>query len=163
MQCPLCKSETKVLDSRATLEGQGVRRRRECLKCSFRFSTLEEARILDLIVVKRDGRREPYRREKLMRGLEIALRKRSHTSEAYDFLVRDIEMALQANKQSEITSSELGEIVMDNLCTFDKVGYIRFASVYRQFEDVQTFQKEISKLEENKNNKPYGGGNKKEA
>lgn len=123
-----------------------MRRRRKCTQCSFRFSTLEEAHILDLAVVKRDGRHEPYDRAKMVRGLEIALRKRSHTSEAKASLIRAIELVIQDLKKSEITSQELGEIVMDNLRKFDKVGYIRFASVYRQFEDVKTFEHELKKL-----------------
>lgn len=154
MQCPLCSKETKVLDSRLTYEGAGVRRRRKCVECSFRFSTLEEARILDVMIVKRDGRREPYTREKLSRGLEISLRKRSHTSDDFSKLLRDIEVAIQSLRKTEITSSNLGEIVMDNLRDFDTVGYIRFASVYRQFEDVQTFEQEINQLK----NTNYGGG-----
>lgn len=146
MNCPCCKKETKVLDSRLTMEGQGVRRRRECTECAFRFSTLEEARILDLQIVKRDGKTEPYRRQKLIRGLEIALGKRSFTSDQFHQLVRDIEYGLQMKKHNEVTSSELGEIVMMNLKRFDEIGYIRFASVYRQFEDVKTFEDEIHKL-----------------
>lgn len=149
MNCPYCSKETKVLDSRLTMEGQGVRRRRKCTECDFRFSTLEEARILDLVVVKRDGRHEPYRREKLLRGLEIALGKRSHTLDDFQKLIRDIETSLQILKQAEVTTQQLGEIVMDNLMQFDKVGYIRFASVYRKFEDVSTFEKEINELKKN--------------
>lgn len=148
MICPCCSKETKVLDSRLTMEGQGIRRRRKCTECNFRFSTLEEARILDLLIIKRDGRSEPYRREKLQRGLEIALGKRSHTHEAFQGLLRDIELDLQSSRQSEITTEMLGEVVMDNLRKFDKVGYIRFASVYRQFEDMQTFENEIKGLQE---------------
>lgn len=148
MNCPCCSKETKVLDSRLSMEGQGVRRRRKCVSCDFRFSTLEEARILDLLIVKRDGRSEPYRREKLQRGLEIALGKRSHTRDDFQRLLREIEVQLQAKRRSEITTEELGEVVMDNLKGFDKVGYIRFASVYRQFEDVQTFEQEIQELKD---------------
>lgn len=146
MNCLLCGSETRVLDSRPTLEGQGVRRRRECVKCDFRFSTIEEACILDLFVVKRDGRREPYQREKLERGLEMALGKRSYTYEGYQALIRKIEVGIQSLKEAEVTSSRIGEIVMNELHTFDKVAYIRFASVYRQFEDVKTFEQELQKL-----------------
>lgn len=147
MQCPFCQSETKVLDSRLTLQGQGVRRRRKCSECDFRYSTLEEARILDLLIVKRDGRHEPYRREKLEQGIEIALRKRSHTLDDLHELIQNIELDIQKSKQSEMTSLQIGAIVMDNLRKFDKVGYIRFASVYRQFEDVETFQRELDRLE----------------
>ncbi len=146
MNCPVCQSATQVLDSRLTHEGQGVRRRRKCRACSFRFSTLEESRILDLIVVKRDGSREPYMREKLERGLAVALRKRAFTKESFSCLLRDIELDIQRAKQQEITSQSLGEIVMDNLRRFDKVAYIRFASVYRQFKDVETFADEIRQL-----------------
>jgi len=146
MYCPLCSAATSVVDSRLSQEGVAVRRRRVCQTCAFRFSTLEEASILDLVVVKRDGSREPYQRQKLERGLDIALGKRSHTFQQVQQLIKSIEVAIQSLRTQEITSNKLGEIVMDNLKGFDKVGYIRFASVYRKFEDVQTFEQEIQEL-----------------
>lgn len=152
MNCPFCANETKVLDSRVAMEGQGVRRRRKCVNCSFRFSTLEEAKILDLVVIKRNGAHQPYNREKIRKGLEIALRKRSYTEKSFHGLIRSIELNIHALKSSEITADQIGQIVMDNLREFDKVGYIRFASVYRQFEDVKTFEKELKKLRKRKYN-----------
>ncbi len=123
-----------------------IRRRRECIRCRFRFSTLEDVQLLDLMVFKRNGRREPYNREKLARGLAKALEKRPVTQEQLKTLVRAIEVDLQRKRGQEITSEDIGEIVMRRLEKFDHVAYIRFASVYRQFEDVRTFQKELARL-----------------
>ena len=148
MICPLCQENTKVIDSRLSDGGHAIRRRRKCVSCDFRYSTLEEMRLLDLLIVKRDGRREPYKREKVAKGLEIALRKRSYTTEDFRHLIQAIELGLYSLKTNEIISSELGEIVIDKLREFDKVAYIRFASVYRQFEDVKTFERELKALEE---------------
>lgn len=153
MHCPVCGNvDTKVVDSRMGGDGASIRRRRECEKCGYRFSTLEEVEILDLSVVKRDGRREPYDREKLESGLRKALEKRSFTSSDFKTLLGSIERDFQKKRKSEVTSAEIGEIVMNRLKTFDKVAYIRFASVYRSFEDVKTFEKELKKLK-NKNKK----------
>ncbi len=127
-------------------DGSSIRRRRECEKCGFRFSTLEEVEILDLAVIKRDGRRESYSREKLESGLKKALEKRPYTSQDFKSLVGSIERDLQKKRKSEVTSAEIGELVMNRLKFFDKVAYIRFASVYRSFEDVKTFEKELKKL-----------------
>lgn len=147
MRCPVCNfNNTKVIDSRLTLENRGIRRRRECAKCQYRFSTLEESEILDLTVVKRDGRRESYNRDKLTQGLRKALEKRSYTSEAFQSLTHSIERDIQKQRKREIKSSEIGEIVMNRLRGFDKIAYIRFASVYRQFEDAETFIKELENL-----------------
>jgi len=147
MNCPLCKSsDTKVIDSRSGPDGVSIRRRRECNKCGYRFSTLEEVEILDLTVVKSDGRREAYDRAKLEHGLKRALEKRPYTVDRFKTLVHKIERDIQKRKKDEITSRDIGEIVMNHLQSFDKVAYIRFASVYRAFEDVATFQKELSGL-----------------
>lgn len=147
MNCPVCKSkDTKVVDSRISADGLSIRRRRECEKCSYRFSTIEEVELLDLTVVKGDGRREAYSRDKVIRGLKKALEKRSYTEPAFKKLVHNIERDIQKKKRGELTSEEIGEVVINRLKSFDKVAYIRFASVYRQFEDVQTFQKELNKL-----------------
>lgn len=147
MQCPACShEETKVADSRVSSDGATIRRRRECLKCGFRFSTLEEIEILGITVVKRDGRREPYHRDKIVSGLQKALEKRPTTTEQLLTLVRGIETDIQRKRKPEITSIEVGEIVMEHLKRFDKVAYIRFASVYRSFEDAETFQSEVKKL-----------------
>ncbi len=148
MHCPVCNhKETKVIDSRLLSNGLCVRRRRKCTKCNFKFSTYEEMQILDLNVVKRDGHRETYNKEKLERGLARSLEKRSHTKEQFSLLLNKIERDIQKKaKRNEITSAQIGEIVMKHLNRFDKVAYIRFASVYRQFEDVKSFQKELKKL-----------------
>lgn len=147
MYCPVCNhKDTKVIDSRLSQGGTNIRRRRECFKCHYRFSTLEEVELLDLVVVKRDGRRESYSREKLMRGLRKALEKRSYTNEGLQSLVHSIERDIQKKRRREIKSSEIGEIVMHRLRGFDKVAYIRFASVYRSFEDAETFKKELEAL-----------------
>lgn len=144
--------ETKVNDSRLTEEGFIVKRRRQCLKCGFRFSTYEQMEILNLTVIKRNGSKEPYQREKLKGGLKRALQKRSVTDEQFTMLINRIERDIQKQKKDdraqidEITSQQIGEIVMKRLRSFDKVAYIRFASVYRAFEDVKTFQRELSSL-----------------
>ncbi len=152
MYCPFCNNkETKVIDSRLSGEGFSIRRRRECLKCEQRFSTLEEVEILDLIVIKRDGRRENYSREKLMRGLRTALEKRPYLEENFQRLLREIERDIQKKANQEITSKDLGDIVMKRLKSFDQVAYIRYASVYRSFKDVNTFQAEVNRLIRQKN------------
>ncbi len=135
-----------MVDSRATPDGTAIRRRRACEHCERRFSTLEELELLDLTVVKRDGRREQYNREKMMRGLRRALEKRSFTESDFRALVQQIERDIQKEAPNEITSAELGELVMARLKAFDKVAYIRFASVYRSFEDVETFERELRGL-----------------
>ena len=148
MQCPKClHDDTKVLDSRVATEGYSIRRRRECIKCKFRFSTLEQMEILDLTVVKRNGEREPYSKEKLEAGLKRALEKRSITQNAFKKLLASIEQEISnSNSGGEITSDKIGETVMKKLKKVDKVAYIRFASVYRQFKDAEEFKKELKKL-----------------
>ncbi len=157
MYCPICRSkETKVIDSRIAEAGMSIRRRRECTKCHYRFSTLEETELLDLIVIKQRGTREAYERSKLERGLVHSLTKRPYTQEAFRAMVNDIERDIQkkaaktwsehSTKYKEITSEQIGEIVMKHLKKFDKVAYIRFASIYRAFEDVETFQHELKTL-----------------
>ena len=145
MKCPVCNyKETKVIDSRVASDGITIRRRRECLKCGFRFSTYEQVELLELAVVKRDGRKESYSREKLEQGLRKAFEKRPISDEAFRILVNKIERNIQAKKKNEMTSQEIGEIIMKELKKKDAVAYIRFASVYRAFEDLETFQKEIN-------------------
>lgn len=148
MRCPKCQNEdTKVLDSRPVDEGNAIRRRRECEKCNFRFSTYEEIEILDLYVTKKDGRRELYSREKLERGIRRAFEKREHTDDTLRKLVSAIEEDVQKKASGgEIKSLDIGEIVMKKIKKVDKVAYIRFASVYRQFEDVDEFKEELKKL-----------------
>ncbi len=148
MHCPVCSHEaTSVVDTRLSSEGSAIRRRRECEKCGYRFSTFEEIELLDLSVVKRDGRRETYSRDKLALGIRHSLQKRPYTDAAFRTLVNGIERDIQRKKVDELTSREIGEIVMDRLKSFDKIAYIRFASVYRQFEDVDSFTRELKKLD----------------
>ncbi|KKT35036.1 MAG: Ribonucleotide reductase regulator NrdR-like protein [Parcubacteria group bacterium GW2011_GWA2_44_12] len=150
MQCVVCHKDTKVLDSRISVDGFRVRRRRECVKCGFRFSTSEEIEIFDITVVKRDGSREPYDRAKLERSIEKALDKRAVEREDVHDLISRIERDIQVRKRREITSEKIGEFVMEQLKRFDKIAYVRFASVYRQFEDVSQFNSEIESLTKTK-------------
>lgn len=153
MKCPICNNEnTKVLDSRVASDGITVRRRRECTKkrCGFRFSTIEEIEILDFVIIKRDGKREVYNKEKLKVGIKKALEKRPYLEENFAQLIRDIEMDIQKIRKNEVESSVVGDIVMEHLRKFDKIAYIRYASVYRSFEDVQTFEKELKILKKSK-------------
>ncbi len=148
MHCPICPSQdSKVIDSRLTHEGYAIRRRRECVKCQYRFSTMEEIELLDITVVKNDGRREVYSRKKLESGILHSLTKRPYTQENFDKMIHSIERKIQKKNRKEIPSAEIGDIVMTHLRRFDKVAYIRFASIYRAFEDVKKFQKEVRDLE----------------
>lgn len=154
MKCPICyHGDTKVVDSRVATDGLSIRRRRECLKCSFRFSTYEEMEILDLMIVKRDGRRESYNREKLISGLKKSCEKRPITQDRFKRLIHAVERDLQRLKKSEITSSQIGQTVMKNLKKLDTVAYIRYASVYESFKDAQEFRQEINKLIKKKKTK----------
>ena len=147
MQCPACSHEdTKVLDSRLSEQDNTIRRRRECEKCGFRFSTREETEILNLAVVKRDGRREPYSREKLSAGLSKALEKRPITSQEFRIMVAGIERDINRLNRSEIKASQIGDIAIRHLKKLDKIAYIRFASVYHEFNDVSAFLEEINNL-----------------
>lgn len=148
MKCPRClKDETKVVDSRPVEEEDAIRRRRECEACGFRFSTYEQIEILDLTVIKRNGGREPYAREKVERGVRQSFWKLPHTDETIRRLVSGIEQDVQKKStQSEISSSDVGEIVMKRLKKVSKPAYIRFAAVYRQFADIEDFKEELSKL-----------------
>jgi len=147
MRCPACSHhDTKVLDSRVSEQENSVRRRRECEKCQFRFSTREETEILDLSVVKRDGRHEAYTREKIEAGLIRSLQKRPVSRQEFRSLIAAIERDIHVRKGQEIKSSQIGEIVMRHLRRLDKIAYIRFASVYRAFEDVESFHEEIKNL-----------------
>lgn len=148
MFCPVCRhKETKVIDSRLTQDGMAIRRRRECEKCAYRFSTVEEAELLDITIVKNDGHRETYSRNKLQSGIIRSLTKRPYTQEKFDQMIHAIERDMQKKKKREVKSCEVGELVMKHLRKFDKVAYIRFASIYRAFEDVSKFKSEIKTLE----------------
>ncbi len=147
MKCPIClHQDTKVIDSRVASDGYSIRRRRECLKCNFRFSTFEEIEILGLTIIKRDGRKEAYNREKLSKGLKRSLEKRPVDEEKFKKLLNSIERDLQTLRKNEINSLKIGRIIMKNLKKVDQIAFIRFASVYQQFEDVETFQRELNKL-----------------
>ncbi len=147
MKCPACGYlDTKVIDSRMSSSGVAIRRRRECLKCDFRFSTFEEVQILDLTVIKRDGTREPYDREKLANGLQKSFEKRPITRDDFLRLVQIIERDIQMGRKPEISTKAIGDIVMKRLRQVDEVAYIRFASVYQGFKDAETFHRLIEQL-----------------
>ena len=147
MKCPACgHPESKVLDSRPANEGNSIRRRRECLKCQKRFTTLETIESVSFVVVKKDKTRESFDRMKLLNGLVRACEKRPVTMSQLENAVSDIEQSLQATMKNEISTTEIGELVMDKLKELDEVAYVRFASVYRQFKDISTFMEELNKL-----------------
>ena len=147
MRCPFCgNTEDRVVDSRESREGEVIRRRRECVRCERRFTSYEKIDIEPFMVVKRDERREPYDREKLMRGLHIACRKRPVPEAALERLADSIERSMSDSGEREISSQRLGTLVMDHLRELDPVAYVRFASVYRRFEDVEAFVKELHGL-----------------
>lgn len=147
MHCPFCNAvDTKVIDSRLVSEGSSVRRRRQCLQCSERFTTFEIAELVMPRVIKSDAVREPFDEEKMTRGLMKALEKRPVSADALDSAVHHIKARLRATGEREVPSKLVGNYVMDELKQLDKVAYIRFASVYRSFEDVREFGEEIAKL-----------------
>lgn len=148
MKCPVCHhDDTKVVDSRPAGDGFSIRRRRECLKCSFRFSTFEELEILDLGIVKRSGKVESYQRDKMVRGLRRAFEKRPVSDDQFKKIVNAIERDIQGLRKNEATSEQVGQIIMKHLKKEDKVAYIRFASVYKSFQDVEEFTEELKNLE----------------
>lgn len=147
MRCPFCgHSEDRVVDSRESKEGDVIRRRRECVACERRFTSYEKIESIPFQVVKRDERREPYDREKLMRGLQVACRKRPIPQGTLERLADEIEATIQESADREISSRDLGQIVMRRLRELDQVAYVRFASVYRRFEDVEEFLRELHQL-----------------
>lgn len=147
MKCPYCEyPESKVVDSRPTDEGQAIRRRRECISCAKRFTTYEKIEEIPTIIVKRDGNREVYDRNKLMNGIIKSCEKRPVSMATIEDMVDDIEKTIFNSMKNEITSIEIGELVMEKLKDVDEVAYVRFASVYRQFKDVNSFMQELKKL-----------------
>ena len=147
VSCPFCSNtETKVLDKRPNPAGDATRRRRECLKCGKRFTTYEKVEAKPLMIIKKDGRREPFSRDKLRNGLLKACEKRPISHDAIEKVVDDIERKLRNSKKAEIQSRAIGEFVMKKLMTLDKVAYIRFASVYREFKDIKHFEEELKKI-----------------
>lgn len=147
MKCPSCEYEdSKVIDSRPTDNGDVIRRRRECLKCGYRFTTYERIGHRPVIVLKSDGSSEPFNREKLARGLHIACAKRPTDAAAIESLIDEIESEFKSQQITEITSKDLGEIVLSKLLDIDEVAYIRFASVYRDFQNVEEFSEALSDI-----------------
>lgn len=147
MHCPFCKAkDTKVIDSRLVAEGNQVRRRRECLACEERFTTYEEAELLMPKVIKRGGLRVPFNEEKLLSGIQKALEKRPVPAEEVDAMLNRIRHHLQASGEREIESMVVGELVMKELSQVDEVAYVRFASVYKHFQDLNQFREEIERL-----------------
>lgn len=147
MKCPFCSyEESKVIDSRPTEEGQVIRRRRECIRCGKRFTTYEKVEYLPILVIKKDGRREAFDSAKLKIGLMKACEKRPIAIKDLDALIEDIEKHVYNSLEQEITSHYLGELIMKRLKDLDEVAYVRYASVYRQFKDINTFMDELDKL-----------------
>ena len=149
MKCPYCQhDEDKVVDSRSSRSGKAVRRRRECLGCARRYTTYEYVETTSFVVVKHDGRREPYDRQKVLGGLRMACIKRPVSSERIEQMADDIENHLQATAEGEVDSKVIGELAMRQLHQVDEVAYVRFASVYRKFKEVKEFISEISVLQQ---------------
>ena len=147
MKCPFCSyEESKVIDSRPTDEGEKIRRRRECISCGKRFTTYEIIESVPIIVVKKDKSRQAFDRVKLFNGMLRACEKRPVSIEQMEKIVTEIEAELQNSLDREVTSVHIGELVMDRLKTLVEVAYVRFASVYRQFKDINTFMDELAKL-----------------
>lgn len=147
MKCPYCEfEESKVVDSRPTDEGEAIRRRRECLKCNKRFTTYEKVESIPLMVVKKDGSRQMFDTHKLLNGIVRACEKRPVSMRDMERIASDIEATVQNQLQREVSTQEIGEMVMEQLKELDEVAYVRFASVYRQFKDINTFVEEVNKL-----------------
>ena len=153
MHCPFCAAvDTKVIDSRLVSAGHQVRRRRECLACHERYTTFESAELVMPRLIKRDGSREPFNEDKMRNGLVRALEKRPVSTEKVEQTVNYIKSQLRATGEREISSEWLGNLIMEQLKDLDKVAYVRFASVYRSFEDIREFSEEIARLGDEKNN-----------
>ena len=147
MKCPYCGyRESKVIDSRPAEEGSSIRRRRECLSCGKRFTTYETVESLPMVVIKKDGSRQSFDKRKVLGGMIRACEKRPVPLELLEQKTGEIEQALQNSLEREISTEYIGELVMEKLRTLDEVAYVRFASVYRQFKDIDTFMKELNKL-----------------
>lgn len=147
MRCPNCqRNGSRVLDSRQVHDGQSIRRRRECESCNHRFTTFETVEEMPLVVVKKEGTREEFSREKVLRGLIRACEKRPVPLEVLEDIVAEVENEIRGDGQSEVKSTEIGELVMNHLAEVDDVAYVRFASVYRQFKDINVFIQELKEL-----------------
>ena len=157
MRCPYCGSlETQVKDSRPTDDNTSIRRRRVCPDCGGRFTTFERVQLKELTVVKRSGRRMPFHRDKLERSIEMALRKREVAPERVERMINGIVRQLEASSDGDVTSEQIGELVMDGLKGLDDVAYVRFASVYRNFSNAAEFSSLIGKLDEEKADREVG-------
>lgn len=151
MRCPFCKFEdSKVIDSRLTEAGNSIRRRRECLNCVKRFTTYEQIEELPFMVVKKDGRREPFDRSKLRNGIIKACEKRPISIEQIEKLIDNVLQELRSNSESEVATRAIGEAVVNHLRNLDQVAYVRFASVYRQFADIESFIRELKIIKKTK-------------
>ena len=161
MRCPFCGSEdTKVVDSHSYLEGNSIKRRRECVVCQRRFSTFERVEEVPLYVIKKDQRRVPFNRDKVMRGLTFATVKRNIGREDLEKIVYEVEKNIQNTLKNEITTRDLGEMILEKLKKIDQVAYVRFASVYKEFDDVKSFVELIEEMErEKKYNENFIYGN----
>ena len=147
MKCPYCGyQESKVVDSRHSEDGASIRRRRECLECQKRFTTYEIVESLPIVVIKKDGSRQSFDRTKILNGMVRACEKRPVSMAEMEAAVTDIEQVMQNSLEREISSSEIGELVMERLKPLDEVAYVRFASVYRQFKDINSFMQELNKI-----------------
>ena len=145
MKCPFCNhAEDKVVDSRESSDGSSIRRRRECLKCSRRFTTYEEVQDLLPMVIKKDGRREAFKRDKILGGLQTACQKRPISTASLEAIVIEVEKKLMEKGEKEVPSHDIGELIMGKLKSLDEVAYIRFASVYKDFKDRDAFLSELS-------------------
>lgn len=147
MKCPFCgHKEDKVIDSRSSEEGRSIRRRRECLNCKRRFTTYENIEETSLMVIKKDGRREPFDRKKILAGIQKACEKRPISTQVLEELADKVEYTLQSKFEKEVGANQIGELLMELLHDLDEVAYVRFASVYRQFKDINQFMKELRGL-----------------
>ncbi|MBL8921678.1 MAG: transcriptional repressor NrdR [Myxococcaceae bacterium] len=159
MRCPFCSAQdTRVMDSRDSSEGAVIRRRRECETCKRRFTTYERVEELNPLVVKKDGRREAFDRDKLIAGLKKACEKRPVSVDQLEAFVTDLERRLQEFGEKEVSSTRLGELIMERLPTLDEVAYVRFASVYRSFRDISEFMDELKEILEARGSRPKGKG-----
>jgi transcriptional repressor NrdR len=149
MHCPFCsENDTKVIDSRLVADGHQVRRRRQCLACNERYTTFETAELVMPKVIKSNGNREPFNEDKMVGGIQRALEKRPVSADSIELAISNIKSKLRATGEREVPSKMIGNLVMEQLKELDKVAYIRFASVYRSFEDIREFGEEIARLED---------------
>ena len=161
MRCPSCNSlDTQVKDSRPTEDSSVIRRRRVCIACNFRFTTFERVQLRELTVIKRNGRRVPFDRDKLVRSVQISLRKRLVEPERVEKMVSAIVRELESAGEAEVSSEAIGEIVMEHLRELDDVAYVRFASVYRNFREAKDFEQLLGELSSEDEPKPAGAGRK---